>query len=355
MSILQFHVYEEETEKVNKIYKEMKVPTTTFGILRKQLVKNLGKERAQDVLFSFAYEIGVHNAKKVLEEGQYSLEQLVKEGPLMHIDNGHIEGIIHQCDFNLDENNRLISIVGQGTWLGSYEAQEHLHWNGPSETPVCSTLTGYASGYMSTVFNEELITQELSCVAKGDACCSWIIKTQKQWELETADQQYLQKPMTSEMELRYTYDQLLEQRNFIKKLSDFQRVLSDELLNENGLSHLCEVAYNLLMIPICIKDHKMTDTTYVGLSEKEYSFLDIEFNEHLQLNPLIMYSKKQTLSQIKCVRLKRLDKFALQCLLLSKINLLPGVFLFMIKNECLQKIWIHFIWSVLLIQHRSHC
>ncbi|MGE7667157.1 helix-turn-helix domain-containing protein [Ureibacillus composti] len=286
---MQFSIYEEEKSDFQNKIKEIKMPATTFGILRKQLLKNVGQERAYNLLFSLGCEMGIHDAKQLLQQGM-SIEELVKQGPLMHIENGQIEGIIHQCEGQFDEKGKLISLVGQGTWIGSYEAQEHLKWIGPANRPICSTLAGYSSGYMSEVFNERLIAKELTCAAKGDSNCTWIIKTQRQWEMESQNQEYISNPMTIEMELQYTYDQLLEQRNFIKKLSDFQHVLSNELLQGKNLADLCQDASKIIGIPICIKDREYRTITYAGLMEKEYYFLNDEFDDYIQNTSF--YSRK---------------------------------------------------------------
>lgn len=278
---MQFYIYEEEKSNVQNKIKEIKMPATTFGILRKQLLKNVGQERAYNLLFSLGCEMGIHDAKQLLQQGM-SIEELVKQGPLMHIENGQIEGIIHQCEGQFDEKGKLISLVGQGEWIGSYEAQEHLKWIGPANQPICSTLAGYSSGFMSEVFNERLIAKELTCAAKGDPNCTWIIKTQRQWEMESQNQEYISNPMTIEMELQYTYDQLLEQRNFIKKLSDFQHALSNELLQGKNLSDLCQDASKIIGIPICIEDRERRTLTYAGLMEKEYYFLNDEFEDYIK-------------------------------------------------------------------------
>ena len=153
--------------------------------------------------------MGLIDAKEA-RKSENSLEELVKIGPLLHIENGQIEGIKHDCIFELDDHQNVISLVGQGVWYNSYEAQEHLKWIGKSQKPVCYTLLGYASGFMSTIFNEPMLAMELSCVGKGDEQCSWIIKPQKQWELENPDESYLFQEMPIVEELKYTYDQLVE-------------------------------------------------------------------------------------------------------------------------------------------------
>lgn len=278
---MQFQIFEKELGKQNDGY--MKIPVQTFGILRKQLIKNLGFERTRELLFNFGYEMGTNEAKKLMEKiGDKS--ELVKKGPVIHIENGHIEGINHQCEAKFDEKGNLITIVGQGEWIGSFEALQHLNWFGPSTSPVCSTLIGYASGYMSFVFNDELLAKELTCKAKGDPSCTWIIKTQRQWELESGDDYIIQNALLIDRELKETYDQLLEQRDFIKRLSDFQKLISDELLKGINVSDLCKLAVKFLGNPLCIKDKNLKTLYYAGLHNREYTFLEEDFEQYLKKN-----------------------------------------------------------------------
>lgn len=276
---MQFHIYEKELGKSQNGY--MKIPRQTFGILRKQLIKNIGAERTWELLFNFGYEIGTNDAKKLVESVNDKSE-LVKIGPIMHIENGQIEGIIHQCEAKFDENGKLLSIVGQGEWIGSFEAKEHLNWFGPSINTVCATLTGYASGYMSWVFEDQLIAKELTCKAKGDPSCTWIIKTQRQWELESGDDYIIQNSSLINRELKETYDQLLEQRDIIKKLFEFQKLISDELLKGVSISDLSKLAVKFLGNPLCIKDKHLKTLFYAGLHSREYTYLEEDFENYLK-------------------------------------------------------------------------
>lgn len=278
---MQFNIFEEEIGEIND-NRYMKIPTQTFGILRKQLVKNLGAERSQDLLFNFGYEMGATDVKKLIDSGVEKAD-LVKKGPILHIENGQIEGIIHQCEAKFDENNQLMNIVGQGEWIGSYEAIQHLNWFGPSNKTVCYTLTGYASGFMSGAFDDQLIAKELTCKAKGDPSCTWIIKTQRQWEMETGDH-FLIQSSTIERELKDTYDQLIEQRDFIKRLFDFQKLISDELLKGNTIEQLSKLAVKFLGNPLCIQDKNLRTLVYAGLPEREYAILEEDFNTYLKEN-----------------------------------------------------------------------
>ena len=82
----------------------------------------------------------------------------------------------------------LSSLLGKGTWIDSYEAVEHVKRLGISDTPVCHTLIGYSSGFMSTICGQTVLAKEITCVGKGDSECSWITRTQKEWESEMQEE-----------------------------------------------------------------------------------------------------------------------------------------------------------------------
>lgn len=264
--------------------KKMIVPSSTFGILRQKLVKNLGTDRIKDVLFHMGYDMGMADAKEAIDKN-YSQEELVKYGPILHIKNGHISGISHNCEVKLDDEGNVVSVVGQGVWHDSFEAREHLRWVGISNRPVCHTLLGYASGFMSNVFHEKLIAKELTCVGKGDKECTWIIKTQKQWEIETpyGNEVFHDMPMVDE--LRYTYDQLVKREKLITSLLNFQQVLTTEVAQGSNLNAILEKAYEILKKPIIVNSIKSNSATYVGIDEKKQLKLENDFKKFIAKSP----------------------------------------------------------------------
>jgi len=74
-----------------------------------------------------------------------------------------------------------------GIWHDSYEAEQHLLHLGQAEEPVCWTLTGFASGYMSCVYGKEIIAIEDRCRGKGDAICRAVVRSKEKWGPEPGD------------------------------------------------------------------------------------------------------------------------------------------------------------------------
>jgi PucR family transcriptional regulator, purine catabolism regulatory protein len=256
---------------------------SVFGILRQQLAKNIGIKRIKGFLFHYGWEMGVKAAKEALQT-ESSLEYLIKHGPILHIENGHIRGIKHECNYELDGQGRLKSFFSYGTWVGSYEAEEHIRHLGHSTHSVCHTLIGYASGFMSTIFGETLLAKEVTCVGKGDDGCHWVIKPKKDWENELdADEVlefYNETPIV--MELEYTYDQLLDQKNVVTRLSNFQNKLTEEIINGSDLQTIADIVFKMVHIPMIIEDSVLRTITYSGLSEETCLELKAEMEDYLQ-------------------------------------------------------------------------
>src|SRR5262249_29905498 len=139
-----------------------------MGLLRKELVETLGLERARHILTRFGYACGYRDAltSKELFDWQ-SDDDWWAAGPRLH----QLEGIVQVRMLRSHMDRRRGVLEAEAEWLHSYEAEQHLKHIGRSDSPVCWTLTGYASGHASAVFGSEVCCFETECVGKGDARC----------------------------------------------------------------------------------------------------------------------------------------------------------------------------------------
>jgi two-component system response regulator HydG len=139
-----------------------------MGLLRKELVETLGLERARRILTRFGYACGYRDAltSKELFDWKNDAEWLAA-GPRLHT----LEGIVQARQLRLQMDKGAGFLEGETEWLHSYEAEQHLKHIGQSDSPVCWTLTGYASGHSTAVFGSEVCCFEKECVGKGDARC----------------------------------------------------------------------------------------------------------------------------------------------------------------------------------------
>jgi transcriptional regulator with PAS, ATPase and Fis domain len=69
----------------------------------------------------------------------------------------------------------------EAQWRESYEAEQHLLHLGRADQPVCWSLTGFASGYMSYCNGKPIYCLETRCVGKGDAVCQIVGKAAEEW------------------------------------------------------------------------------------------------------------------------------------------------------------------------------
>src|SRR6185436_16622969 len=70
----------------------------------------------------------------------------------------------------------------------SYEAEQHLLHFGRSDEPVCWTICGLTSGYLSRSSGQEIYVLEDRCAGKGDAACHLLGRTSEQWGDERAEE-----------------------------------------------------------------------------------------------------------------------------------------------------------------------
>lgn len=270
--------------------------STALGILRHQLARNIGIDRIKGFLIRFGWEMGENAAKQALQT-DVSLETLIEQGPIVHMKTGHIRGYTHECTVEFDENHNIVSLLGKGTWIDSYEAIEHIKRLGISDTQVCHTLIGYSSGFMSTICGQPVLSKELTCVGKGDPVCSWITRTQKEWESGMYEELHFYNETPIMEELEYTYEQLLERQKFVTRMSDFQKKLTEEISNGSDLQTITNMVYDLAQIPILIEDMEHRTIVYAGLAEETYQMLKEDMDQYMQKEkdmPLLP-SKRKTI------------------------------------------------------------
>lgn len=148
------------------------VSAEAMGALRRELHDSLGTALSAEVLFRFGQRCGSEEAERVIREfGIGSRDEALALGPLLHA----FEGVARVRTDVLRTDPDDGAFYMEGTWEGSYEAEQHLRLFGISPNPVCMTLTGYATGYASVVVGRDLLCRETRCRGRGDAECAWAI------------------------------------------------------------------------------------------------------------------------------------------------------------------------------------
>jgi predicted hydrocarbon binding protein len=243
-----------------------------FGLLRKTLYENIGEKRAKILLLQFGYKLG---REKALELKQYysDKKELIRWAPLTHINLGHVSKVETNGSSILNENGEIIFIDSIGKWFDSFEADLHTHYHGESNTCACHTLSGYASGYLSEIYEIDIYVVEQSCKAMGYPHCTFEVNTKKQWLqinpliLNEFDHQ------TVAEELEITYDKLLSQKQLLDKVTNYHSQLTECVAKKNSLHHVLSTAYNILNIPIIIKQTNDKTIALKGIDESNYTNL----------------------------------------------------------------------------------
>ncbi|MFD3445898.1 XylR N-terminal domain-containing protein [Microbacteriaceae bacterium 4G12] len=284
-------------QKDNKMYMDgdrfIFMPSSSFGLLRKELIENIGEERVKGFLIRYGWDLGARDARRMMVQSHLTLEDAILQGPVLHMKKGHVNVKTTYLDVEYHEDRSVKSVYMEGEWHQSYEAEEYVHYFGSSPFPVCHTLIGYASGYLSVVCNKRVICKEIRCEATGHEFCHWIGKTVEDWGEEIEKElHFFVEPKIAE-ELENTYEQLLEERNNLSKTLEIHKRLTEEILLGNDFHSIANVIYNTTSTPLMIVDLNCRPFAYSGLSNEEFYLIEQELYNHLHKN---QSSSKQFLS-----------------------------------------------------------
>ena len=154
-----------------------------MGLLRKELINTLGPETARRLMLRFGYADGYHDAVSLRDRSRWeSAVDGIRAGAVLH----RLEGIVRADIIKVDHDTKSGRFEQEVVWHDSYVAEQHLHHHGKSSGPVCWSLVGYASGYVSACLGQEIYFRELECLAQGGTKCSVVGRDAESWgdELE---------------------------------------------------------------------------------------------------------------------------------------------------------------------------
>jgi DNA-binding NtrC family response regulator len=154
-----------------------------LGVLRKELISLLGLSAARVVLARFGYAQGWRTAEALRTEIPWESEdEWRRSGGKLHALLGHVR-------FDPPPvRPGVVPPFAEAIWHDSYEAEQHLLQLGRADEPVCWTLTGFASGYLSCVNGREILCREERCVGAGDADCRLVGRAREEWEREAPEE-----------------------------------------------------------------------------------------------------------------------------------------------------------------------
>ena len=150
-----------------------------MGILRQYLVANFGLTAARAVLTQFGFAHGWRMAEAMKKEFVWAGDdEWRRAGPHIHT----LAGLFRVQPGSDDPLTKKGSMV-----LASYEAEQHLLHFGRSDSPVCWTICGLMSGYISRTTGKEIYILEDRCLGNGHAACHFLGRTREEWGKERAE------------------------------------------------------------------------------------------------------------------------------------------------------------------------
>ena len=149
------------------------VDAVAMGLLRKYLAENFGLDAARAVLTQFGFAHGWRLAEAMKSEFDWTDDdQWRRAGLRIHT----LQGL-----FLLETETADPQSTSGATLVGSYEAEQHLLHFGLADVPVCWTICGLISGYLSYIAGEEIYVLEERCVGRGQAACHLQGRTRQEW------------------------------------------------------------------------------------------------------------------------------------------------------------------------------
>ncbi len=160
-----------------------------MGLLRKELIETVGAAATRGILTRLGFAHGWRTAEALKDLPWDSEHDFLTAGTSIHTLQGQVFAELRPNSAEFVE----------AIWKDSYEAEQHLLHVGRADEPVCWTLRGYASGYLTFAHGKRIICLEQQCRGKGDAVCSVIGKPVEEWGPEIdADLPYYEKGSMNE-------------------------------------------------------------------------------------------------------------------------------------------------------------
>ena len=156
------------------------IDAVAMGLLRKYLVENFGLTAARAVLTQFGFAHGWRMAEAMKAEFKWDSDDDWRvAGTRIHA----LEGLFRVESGGAEPGSK------EGMMLAaSYEAEQHLLHFGQADSPMCWTICGLTSGYISRSTGQEIYVLEDRCLGKGDAGCHLLGRTREEWGDERADE-----------------------------------------------------------------------------------------------------------------------------------------------------------------------
>ncbi|MDA3129903.1 XylR N-terminal domain-containing protein [Aliibacillus thermotolerans] len=291
------------------------IPTSSVGILRKELYENIGMNRVKGFLIRYGAHLGREDAKIIKKKFKNETTVTkIEKGPVYHQLRGHTKATITRMKVKNYQDK--ISLYLEGTWEDSYEGFEYVEQFGIADAPVCHTLVGYANGYLTEICNQKVVFKEISCVGIGDKICKWVCRTVDYLTDEMSEELkfFKEEPIVKELEL--TYEKLLEERNHLKNVSTINNKLTEEILKGKDLPAIMNLVYELTDTAILVESAEFKPIASGGLSQNEWKEINESFKEYIHCQKL----KRKPFYQTEIISLENHTRLTSPVYLQGELN-----------------------------------
>lgn len=214
----------------------------------------------KNFLFDIAHVIGMNDAKNFHQKMNLA-DPIAKlsAGPVHFAYSGWaFVDILPESNPSPDDNYYMIY-----HHPFSFEADSWMRSGKKSDTPVCVMNSGYSSGWCEESFGFPLTSVEVTCKAKGDEHCTFIMspphKIQEHVNRFTSDSKYVNKKITYDIPTFFERKKVEEEtRNARKKAEESDKAKSEFLAN---MSHEIRTPMNAIIgyVDLMLQDKVSTE------------------------------------------------------------------------------------------------
>jgi len=144
-----------------------------MGLLREYLVSNFGLIAARAVLTQYGFAHGWRMAEAMQTEFSWDSRDDWRSAVLRIL---ALQGLFVLEPASTDPLSEQGAMI-----VASYEAEQHVLHFGRSTAPVCWTICGLASGYLSRTTGKEIYVLEDRCMSEGAGSCHLLGRTREEW------------------------------------------------------------------------------------------------------------------------------------------------------------------------------
>lgn len=149
-----------------------------LGLLRYQIIEEIGIERAREIFLRFGFRSGFADAIEMDIAHEWDSDcDLLEMAPRLHTYQGICRAEATHAEIDRDEDH----IHVQGKWYNSYEGRQHQMYYKNASEPVCWSQIGYAAGYGTAIMGSPVISVEKKCIGMGHEYCTMETRKADEW------------------------------------------------------------------------------------------------------------------------------------------------------------------------------